>query len=115
MPLLQVASPLTLTDTGTVLTISVSARIITAITADTNAGTDAGVDFVYFAQTPGITLYLPAAAACVNSYKYKNSSGGAVFAASSFGELIDTNASPIQLNAGQELEFISDGTNWGIF
>lgn len=88
-------------------------RVVQLKVANFAAGAAAATDYVYVC-TGTLTGTLPTAAGNTNRYTYKNAGVGVLSAASTGGQTFDGTASPIALNPGQSLDFISDGTNWTI-
>lgn len=86
-------------------------RSISNVSTDTNAGSAALTDYVYFA-TAGIRLTLPTAVGNNNLYTVKNRSNSSVLVVS--GEGIDDSPSALMPSNYESLSFISNSSIWGV-
>lgn len=88
-------------------------RSINAISGNTNAGSAANTDYVYFVSGT-TTLTLPTAVGNTNRYTVKNTGAGTVTIATTSAQTIDGSASASLSVANTSLELISDNANWRI-
>lgn len=88
-------------------------RNVSSVSTATNAGSSAGVDYVYLVSGT-TTITLPTAVSNTNLYSIKNVDTHTVTIATTSAQTIDgsTTASlPVQYTS---LDLISDGSNWNI-
>lgn len=102
---------ITITATGSGSGIT---RSVNVISIDTAAGAASSVDYVYV--TSGTTtLTLPTAVGNLNLYTIKNVGSGVVSIATTGGQTIDGNSSPLQLPLQYtSVDLISNGVSWDI-
>jgi hypothetical protein len=88
-------------------------RVITVISANTNAGSAASTDYVYLAS--GVTtVTLPTAIGNTNRYTIKNVGVNTITINTSLAQTIDGSASISLAVTNTSLDLISDGTNWNV-
>jgi hypothetical protein len=88
-------------------------RIITSISANTNAASAAYTDYVYL--TSGVTtVTLPTAVGNTNRYTIKNVGVNTVTINTSLGQTIDGSASVSLAVSNTSLDLVSNGSNWNV-
>lgn len=87
-------------------------RSVSIITANTTGGTAALTDYVYYAND-GIQFTLPTAINNSNLYTVKNMATS-VLVTTSLGQTIDDSATALLTEKYQLLNFISNGSVWGV-
>lgn len=88
-------------------------RSINSISSNTNAGSAANTDYVYFVSGT-TTLTLPTAVGNTNRYTVKNTGAGTIIIATTSAQTIDGSASASLPVANTSLDLISDNANWRI-
>lgn len=88
-------------------------RNITTLSGTATLGATAGVDYTVFLNT-GAVPTLPTAVGNTNRYTIKNISTGNINLATTGGQTIDGNASPLVIAPGISYDIVADGTNWRV-
>lgn len=106
------AKTVTITAAGASSTAGIS-RTTSIITANTTGGTTSATDYMYFANA-GMTFTLPTAIGNNNQYTLKNMAATSVLVATSAGQTIDGSNTALIDKQYQTLNFISNGSVWGV-
>jgi hypothetical protein len=86
---------------------------IHSVAVNTNAGSDVGINYVYFVSGSTV-ITLPTAVGNESRYTIKNTGASSVTIATTGGQTIDGSASVVLSVANTSLDLVSDNANWRI-